>query len=312
MRAAGVRELGGPLEPLELPGPRALRSDEVLLDVRACGVGNWDEFVRTGGWDTGARPPMALGVEAAGIVAATGTAVAGLSRGDRVATHSVPLRDQGAWAEAFIAPAAHVAAVGADLTFDIAAALPVPALTAGQAIDAALNVQPGQNVLINGASGVTGGVLVQLAVYRGATVIATAGRGGAGRLRAFGAAHVLDYHRANWPAQVRALTAGGADAAVNAAPSGAQNAMRAVRDAGSLATITHDPPRPERGITVHQVEVEPSGARLTNLAGLAAQGVLTISVGGALPLEQAAAALSQVRHGTGGAAVVLRPTMSLP
>src|SRR5215469_10444825 len=104
MRAAGIRRLGGPVEPLDLPGPRGLRADEVLLEVRACGVGNWDEFVRTGGWDTGARPPMALGVEAAGIVAAAGTQVSRLSPGNRVATHSVPLRDQGTWAEAFIAP----------------------------------------------------------------------------------------------------------------------------------------------------------------------------------------------------------------
>src|SRR5215472_16634931 len=92
MRAVGVRRLGG--------------ADEVLLEVRACGVGNWDEFVRSGGWDTGARPPMALGVEASGIVTAAGSRVSGLSPGDRVTTHSVPLREQGTWAEAFIAPAA--------------------------------------------------------------------------------------------------------------------------------------------------------------------------------------------------------------
>ena len=65
MRAAGVRQIGGAVELLELAEPRAPRADEILLDVRACGAGNWDEFVRTGGWDTGIRPPMALGVEAA-------------------------------------------------------------------------------------------------------------------------------------------------------------------------------------------------------------------------------------------------------
>jgi hypothetical protein len=42
------------------------RAGEVLIGVRGAGAGNWDEFVRTGGWDTGVRPPMALGVEAAG------------------------------------------------------------------------------------------------------------------------------------------------------------------------------------------------------------------------------------------------------
>ena len=66
MRAAGIRQIGDAIELLEFPAPRALRPDEVLLDVQACGVGNWDELARTGGWDLGVRPPMALGVETFG------------------------------------------------------------------------------------------------------------------------------------------------------------------------------------------------------------------------------------------------------
>ena len=49
MKATGIREFGAPVELLELPGPRTLRPDEVLIDVRAGGVGNWDEIARTGG-----------------------------------------------------------------------------------------------------------------------------------------------------------------------------------------------------------------------------------------------------------------------
>ena len=79
MRAAGVRRFGDVAEILELPGPRSLRPDEVMIDVRVCGVGNWDEFARTGSWDLGTRPPMALGVEAAGLVAAAGDRVAGIA-----------------------------------------------------------------------------------------------------------------------------------------------------------------------------------------------------------------------------------------
>jgi NADPH:quinone reductase-like Zn-dependent oxidoreductase len=56
-----VSRLGGPVTVLELPSPGRPEPDEVLLDVCAAGVGNWDQFVRTGGWDTGIRPPMALG-----------------------------------------------------------------------------------------------------------------------------------------------------------------------------------------------------------------------------------------------------------
>jgi NADPH:quinone reductase-like Zn-dependent oxidoreductase len=99
MRAAGVRLINGTVESVQLPGPREVQADEILIDVRAAGVGNWDEFVRTGGWDTGTRPPMALGVEAAGIVASVGSSVAGWAVGDRVTAHSAPLREQGSWAE---------------------------------------------------------------------------------------------------------------------------------------------------------------------------------------------------------------------
>jgi NADPH:quinone reductase-like Zn-dependent oxidoreductase len=75
MRAAGIEKLGGNVRLMALPEPRARASDEVLVEVRAAGVGNWDEFVRVGGWDVGARPPMALGVEASDVVKAVGARV---------------------------------------------------------------------------------------------------------------------------------------------------------------------------------------------------------------------------------------------
>jgi len=105
MQVAGIRRLGAQVEMIEVGEPRPLAKDEVLLDVRAAGVANWDEFVRTGGWDVGARPPMALGVAAAGTVLAAGQAVGGWAPGDAVLIHPVPLRSQGTWAPRLIAPA---------------------------------------------------------------------------------------------------------------------------------------------------------------------------------------------------------------
>ena len=297
MRAAGVERIGSAIQPLELAEPRPPRAGEVLLDVRASGVGNWDEFVRTGGWDTGARPPTALGVEAAGLVVSVGAGVRRLRPGDAVTTHSLPA---GSWAERFIAAADHVTAIPAGMPMTVAAALPVPALTADQALDA-LAVRPGETVLVNGAGGVTGGVLVRLAAHRGARVIATAGRDE--RPRALGAAYVLDYHQPDWPERVRAM--GGADAAVNAARSGSADAVRAVRDGGRLATITADLPPPERGIALSDIVVVPDGARLARLVPLLAAGVIT--VGPSFPLAEAAAALARLQQGTHGAAVVLEP-----
>ena len=72
MLVSAVRWLGGEVETLELDDPRPLAADEVLIDVRGAGVGNWDNIIRYGGWDVGTRPPLALGVEAAGVIKAVG------------------------------------------------------------------------------------------------------------------------------------------------------------------------------------------------------------------------------------------------
>jgi hypothetical protein len=63
MQVAGIRRVSAPVEMTESGEPRPLAGDEVLLEVGAAGLGNWHQFVRTGGWDVGAKPPMALGVE---------------------------------------------------------------------------------------------------------------------------------------------------------------------------------------------------------------------------------------------------------
>ena len=206
MQVAGIRRIGDRVEIIEVDEPRPLAGDEVLLEVMAAGVGNWDEFVRTGGWDVGARPPMALGVEAAGTVMAAGRAVSDWAPGDAVMTHPVPLRDQGTWAPRLIAPAGLLARKPDGASWEAAAAFPVPALTAEQVLSDTLNVRAGEQVLVHGASGVTGGLLVALAALRGAQVIATAGPSSRPRVTALGARHVIDYHDQDWPAQVRAIT----------------------------------------------------------------------------------------------------------
>ena len=106
MRAAGVAAAETPVQAILLPEPPSPSADEVLIEVHAAGVGNWDDLVRTGGWDVGIRPPMALGVEAAGVVKMVGTNVTRFAPGDRVFVHSAPLRYQGAWAELFLTEAA--------------------------------------------------------------------------------------------------------------------------------------------------------------------------------------------------------------
>ena len=90
VRAAGIEAFGEEVKLLELPEPPRLKAGEVLIQVRAAGVGNWEEFVRTGGWDVGRAPPMALGVEAAGVVVDVGPGVEWPAIGASVVT--IPCR----------------------------------------------------------------------------------------------------------------------------------------------------------------------------------------------------------------------------
>src|SRR5436305_4546863 len=91
---------------LEVSDPRAPHTGEVLIEVKAAGVGSWDEFARTGRWDLGRGPPMALGVEAAGVVAALGAGGEGWLGGDPGCTHPLPLAENGFWGPWLVAGAA--------------------------------------------------------------------------------------------------------------------------------------------------------------------------------------------------------------
>src|SRR5204862_6143032 len=232
MRAAGIRALGEPVEILEVDELASPGAHEVLIDVAAAGVGNWDELVRIGSWRIGSVP-MALGTEAAGTVAAAGSGVAEVGEGDEVITHPLPLRRHGTWAGRVLAPAATVAPRPRAASWEASGAFPIPALTAAQALDEALAIESGGWVVVNGAGGVTGGLLVQLAAARGALVIATASAKKAERVRGYGASEVLDYH-GDWPALVREITGGGAPRAVNAARAQAATTWKAVADGRRL------------------------------------------------------------------------------
>jgi NADPH:quinone reductase-like Zn-dependent oxidoreductase len=302
---AGISAYGEQVQLLEVADPRALGDDELLIEVRAAGVGNWDEFVRTDDWDVGAKPPMALGVAAAGVVTAVGSAVPDWTRGDEVLTHPLPLREQGTWAPYLIASAALVARKPARVGWEAAGAFPVPALTAEQVIVDTLAIVYGERLLVNGAAGVTGRLLVSRGALAGAEVIATASAAHHDELRALGARHVFDYHDDDWPQQVRSLTGAGVDAAANAAPGAAAAALTTVRDGGRLATITSDPPDAERGIAISEVYVRPDGVQLQVVVHLLAQGKLGLEVGSAFAIGDARDALAAAVAGHGGAAVVL-------
>jgi NADPH:quinone reductase-like Zn-dependent oxidoreductase len=223
-------------------------------------------------------------------------------------THPLPLRDQGCWAEQLVAPAQLVAEKPDNASWAEAGAFPVAALTAEQVVSEALDVQPGETILVNGGGGVTGGMIVELAALRGATVLATASTSSAERVMALGARLVLDYRDPEWTS--RAMDAAGSSgirAAANAAPGGEADALRVLVNGGRLATITGAPPPKERGISIADIIIRPDGDKLRLRAASLAENKLHVVIAASYPLAQAAEALARALKGTGGAALVLEP-----
>lgn len=307
MKAAGIERFGDDVRELSLPDPRPAGAGETLITVRAAAVAPWDDLVRLGSWDVGPRPPMALGVAASGTVAAVGPGVDEWSVGDEVMTHPVPLLEQGCWSEMLLARADVLAAKPSAVRWEDAAAFPVPALTADQALGAVLGTSGTGRLLVHGAGGVTGQLIAALGVVVGAEVAVTAGPRSADRLRKLGVAAVFDYHDGGWPAEVRDWAGGGGvAAAINAAPGGEAAALSTVADGGRLATITGAPPAAARGVTIVDVYVEADGGRLTSMAERLGNGEIGIAVGRVYDLAAAADALNLAVGGGGGDAIVLR------
>jgi NADPH:quinone reductase-like Zn-dependent oxidoreductase len=306
MRAAGVRAFGGPVEELELPEPPKPGRGEVLVDVIGAGIGNWDDLVRTGAWDVGIAPPMALGVEAAGTVRAIGTGVSRFAKGDEVMLHSAPLRDQGTWAEQLLVGEPDLAAKPAALAWSVAAVLPVPLLTAAQVV-ALVAAAPGAEVLVHGAGGVTGGLLVAMAAHAGYRVFATCSPASADGVRRSGAAETVDYHRPTWQAELQASVPGGFAAVVGAVRGGSASLLPLVTGGGQLVTITGDPPAGERGIAISDAYVAPDGPLLARTADQVAQMGIRIPIAGTVGLLGVADALRWVARGAGGGAWVADP-----
>ena len=174
-------------------------------------------------------------------------------------------------------------------------------------VSEALDVQPGETILVNGAGGVTGGMIVELAANSGATVIATASESNAARVMALGADVVIDYHDPEWTSRARdAAGSTGIRAAANAAPGGESDSLSTLVDGARLATITGAPPTEEREISITNLYIRPDGDELRLLAASLAKGQLHIDIRASYPLTRAAEGLAQATKGSGGA-VVLEP-----
>lgn len=198
MRAIRAHHRGGPEQltyetaPRPRPGP-----GEILVAVRAASVtagelgwdATWTDSLDGSGRD---RTPIIPSHEFSGVVAARGDAVTGLREGDEV-YGLIPFTRDGAAAEYVTLPAGLVAAKPPSLTHHQAAAVPLAALTAWQALVDHAHLRAGRRVLVQGGAGGVGSFAVQIASALGADVTATAGPGDLDFVRSLGAVTAVDY-----------------------------------------------------------------------------------------------------------------------
>lgn len=200
MKAIVVHDYGGPdvlkLEDTPRPEPK---DDQVLIRVIAAGVNPVDAHVRNGKSAKffGTKLPLIPGYDIAGRVEKAGTKVNKLKLGDGVYAY-LSLDEGGGYAEYAVATEVEAAPKPKSLTFESAAAVPLAALTAWQALIDAAKLSAGQTILIHGGSGGVGSFAIQIAKERGAKVIATASTANQDLLKQLGADVAIDYTKAKF------------------------------------------------------------------------------------------------------------------
>ncbi|MEV4115115.1 NADP-dependent oxidoreductase [Nonomuraea sp. NPDC049695] len=295
---------------VEPPHPQA---GELLVKVAASSVNGFDAATAAG-YLQGMmehRFPLVIGKDFAGTVEALGEGVEGFTVGDAVfGVVMKPFLGTGSLAEYVTVPAGYgLVPLPQGLSVRDAGAL---GLAGTAALDSITAVDPsrGETLLICGATGGVGALAVQLAVARGAQVIATARPGAeADFITALTDAevHVVDF-AGDLEAQVRAIAPGGVDAALHLAGDGAQLASL-LRPGGRIASTLGFGPDAVQGqdVTAYAVMADTSTQTLSVLAAQAASGALRVPVTATYPLEQAPDAFAAFASGALGKLAITCP-----
>ena len=311
MRALVVQQPGGPevmrLQQLAAPRPGP---HQVVVAVAAVGVNPVDAGNRADPSWAGVSPPYVVGYEVAGRIQAVGDG-AGWRRGELV-WGLLPVRGTrwGTYAELVTIDAALVGQQPPGLSAVQAASLPLAGATAVQLLDR-LDPRPGEWMLVHGAAGGVGSLLVQLARARGARMVASASAQREALLRDLGVEVFVDRHAGDVAQRARRAIGQELDMVADLVGYGTLAAsLPVVREggrAGSIVELAGDlEPAVDRNITLHGVLLRPSRAVLEVLAAAVADGSLRPVVDQVLDLADAAVAHRRVesRHGQGK--VVLR------
>jgi NADPH:quinone reductase-like Zn-dependent oxidoreductase len=288
MKAAQVLQFGPPsvITNVALPRPEPT-AGQLLVRVKAAGVGNWDALVREGRLPN-EHLPLILGYELAGIVEAIGTEVSGFKPGDEVygATNE---QLTGAYAEYALPSARMIAQKPKTLNFIQAASAPIGTVTAWQMLFDYAHAAAGQTVLIHGAAGNVGAYAVQLAKLSDLHVVATAASADLDYVRGLGAEKVLDYE-----AEQLEDSLNGVDIVLDTVGGETQErSLRVLKPGGILVSVVSPLPEAAQkryGIRAAYFYVDVTTARLNEISRLFDNGKLATNVGSVLPLEQARAA----------------------
>lgn len=283
--------------PVPDPGP-----GELLVEVHATAV-TAGELTWPESW------PAIPCHDLSGVVAETGSGVTGWRPGDEV-YGLVGFDRPGAAAEYVTAPAADLAAKPSGVGHAEAAAIPLGALTAWQALHEHARLQPGQHVLVHGGAGGVGGYAVQLAALRGARVTATASARDAGFVAGLGADDVLDY-TGRFEDHVH-------DADVVVDPVGGEVMARSwpvLRSGGILVAIAEEPGGDHGGrddVRGVYFVVEPNGGQLRELAALVSSRRLRPAVSAVFGLADLPAAFRAQRPARAPGKVIISLDRPVP
>nr|WP_035792247.1 NADP-dependent oxidoreductase [Kitasatospora mediocidica] len=298
MRAVVQHTFGGPdvLRVEEVARPEPLPT-EVLVRVHAAGINPVDWKTRGGTGMAGilGEPPFVLGWDVSGVVEAVGFGVTTLKAGDEV--YGMPWfpRAAGGYAEYVTAPARQFARKPATVGHEVAAAVPLAALTAWQAVVDTADVRAGQRVLITAAAGGVGHLAVQFAKHLGAHVIATASGGRHAWLKELGADEVIDYHAVRFEDVVRDVDVV-IDLVGDDPDRTGTRSLETLRPDGLLVAVPAGvstelaEAAAARGVRVTPFLVEPDGPALRRIADLIDAGEVSVEVEEVFPLERAAEA----------------------
>lgn len=297
MRAVVQHTLGDPdvLQVTRVPRPVPLPT-EVLVRVHAAGINPVDWKTRAGGGMAGVlgAPPFVLGWDVSGVVEATGAGVTTLAVGDEV--YGMPWfpRAAGGYAEYITAPSRQFARKPGNVTHAQAAAVPLAALTAWQALVDTADLRAGQRVLVHAAAGGVGHLAVQFAKHLGAHVIATASARNHSWLLELGADEVVDYTTTRFEDAVADVDVV-LDLVGDGNDSTSTRSLSVLRPGGVLLAIPSGAAPEltaagrERDVRVTGFLVEPDGAALTEIARLIDAGAVRVEAK-TYPLDQVARA----------------------